>query len=376
MKYNEQNLPIQCMMTQGTWYNGAVENSVPVGILWHDTSAKNSTIKRYVQPSEDDPNYEYLMDLIGTNKSKNDWNHKAGSAGVNAFIGKLADGTVATVQVGDWTMAPWGCGHGSLGSCNGYFPDNLHWVGKHWIQFEMCDDGYSNKTYFNQMFEEACQLTAYLCKMFNIDPRGSVKFAGISVPTILCHYDSYHLKLGSNHSDITKWFKKFGKTMEDVRDRVAEILKEPEPIPAPIFKKGDLVKIIGQNYYSGKTIPAWVRRQNWYVYSAPVGSDRVVLNENESHTSSIMSPIHAVDLEIVRNAPEDPTIRVNDLVKIIGKTYYSGQPMPTWVLKKNWYVRSAPANSDRIVLGKSEDGKSDLNSPVNRKDLELICHND
>jgi len=45
------------------------------GILWHSTGANNTTIKRYVQPSENDVNYTKLMALIGTNQYKNDWNH-------------------------------------------------------------------------------------------------------------------------------------------------------------------------------------------------------------------------------------------------------------------------------------------------------------
>jgi uncharacterized protein YcbK (DUF882 family) len=44
------------------------------------------------------------------------------------------------------------------------------------------------------------------------------------VPTILCHQDSYQLKLGSNHGDIYHWFKKYGKTMDDVRKDVAKLL--------------------------------------------------------------------------------------------------------------------------------------------------------
>lgn len=33
--------------------------------------------------------------------------------------------------------------------------------------------------------------------------------------------------------------------------------EEPKPQPSATFKKGDLVKITGTKYYSGKTIPAW-----------------------------------------------------------------------------------------------------------------------
>ena len=218
------------------------------------------------------------------------------------------------------------------------------------------------------MFEEACQLTAYFCKTYNLDPNGTVKFAGVDVPVILCHQDSYNLKLGSDHSDTLKWFKKFGKTMNDVRSRVKKILEEVDPQPT-VFHKDDLVRITGAKYYSGKTIPAWVRGQNWYVYSAPEGSDRIVINENEAHTDSIMSPVNSKDLKLVQSAQ---TIEVGDLVKIIGDTYYSGKKIPAWVKKQNWYVKSAPAKSDRIVIDKNEAGTESICSPVNRKDLQIV----
>lgn len=370
MKYTETNPPMQCMMTHSTWYQGAVTNSKPIGILWHDTAAGNPDLKRYVQPYETDDNYNKLLSALGYNKYGNDWNHAARNAGVNAFIGKLARGNVASVQVGEWTMAPWGCGGGDLGSCNGYVRKNgnVDWIGQHWIQFEICDDGYVSKDYFNTVFEEACQLTAYFCKMYGLDPKGTVKFAGIDVPVILCHQDSYQLKLGSDHDDTLRWFKKFGKTMNDVRDRVKRILEDINPKPT-VFHKGDLVKIIGDTYYSGKKIPAWVRGQNWYVYSAPEGSDRIVINENESHTDSIMSPVNSKDLKLIQSAQ---TIEIGDLVKITGDTYYSGKKIPAWVKNQNWYVKSAPANSDRIVIDKNEAGTESICSPVNRKDLEIV----
>lgn len=69
--------------------------------------------------------------------------------------------------------------------------------------------------------------------MFNIDPKGTVTYNGVTVPTILCHQDSYKLKLGSNHSDIYPWFKKHGKTMDDVRNDVATLMNGGTPVPTP-----------------------------------------------------------------------------------------------------------------------------------------------
>jgi hypothetical protein len=69
----------------------------PLGILWHSTGANNPTIKRYVQPLKTDSNYTEIINLIGLNPYNNDWNHIERQAGLNAWIGKLADGTVAAV---------------------------------------------------------------------------------------------------------------------------------------------------------------------------------------------------------------------------------------------------------------------------------------
>ena len=223
MKYNENNKPLVCMMTQSTCYKGT-STMTPKGVLWHSTGANNPTLKRYVQPDDNATNKSELIALIGKNNNGNDWNHINRQAGVNCWIGKLADGTVATVQTMPWNYKPWGCGSGSKGSCN-----------NGWIQFEICEDGLTDKNYFNKVYKEACEITAYLCKMYNIDPKGTVTVNGVKVPTILCHADSYDLKMGSNHGDVDHWFSKHGKTMADARDDVADLLAAAEPV-APSVK--------------------------------------------------------------------------------------------------------------------------------------------
>lgn len=216
MKYTVSNPPLQCMMTNSTCYKGTRSMTVK-GILWHSTGANNPTLKRYVQPSSNDPNYSKLINLLGKNTNGNDWNHIERQAGLNCWIGKLNDGTITTVQTMPWTYRPWGCGSGPKGSCN-----------DGWIQFEICEDGLNDKNYFDKVYKEACEITAYLCRMFNINPKGTVIHNGIKVPTILCHIDSYNLGLGSNHGDVLHWFPKFGKNMNTVRNDVYSIMNEME----------------------------------------------------------------------------------------------------------------------------------------------------
>ena len=218
MKYSSSNKPLVCMQTQSTCYKGTRKMTV-LGVLWHSTGANNPNLKRYVQPSDTKPAADTYskakwLEVLGTNTNKNDWNHINREAGLNCWIGKLADGTVTTVQTMPWDYRPWGCGSGSKGSCN-----------TGWIQFEICEDGLTDKNYFNKVYQEACEITAYLCKMYNIDPNGSVTVNGVKVPTILCHQDSYKLGMGGNHGDIYHWFPKHGKNMETARADVAALLK-------------------------------------------------------------------------------------------------------------------------------------------------------
>lgn len=212
MKYNNTNKPLICMMTNSTCYKKTGRMAVK-GILWHSTGANNPWLKRYVQPSDNASDKAELLTKLGKNQYKNDWNHISVEAGLNAWIGKLADGTVATVQTMPWDYRPWGCGSGNRGSCN-----------NGWIQFEICEDALTDKAYFEAIYKEACELTAYLCKMFSLNPKDSVSFNGVSVPVILCHQDSYKLGLGSNHGDVYNWFNKYGKTMDNVRNDVAALM--------------------------------------------------------------------------------------------------------------------------------------------------------
>lgn len=211
------------------------------GILWHSTGANNPNLKRYVQPSDNAPDRAEMLALIGKNPYNNDMNHITRQMGVNAWIGKLADGTVATVQTMPWNYKPWGCGNGKNGSCN-----------DGWIQFEVCEDSLTDETYGRAAYWEACELTAYLCKMFGINPYGTVKFKGQTVPTILCHRDSHALELGNNHGDIYNWFPRFGLNMTTVREDVAKLLGEDEgekPVEHKTLRKGmegDEVKALQQ----------------------------------------------------------------------------------------------------------------------------------
>lgn len=229
---------IQCLHTESgnyLWSSGQVKNntkykiqSTPIGVLLHTTGANNSTLKRYVQPSKSDPNYQNLINLIGLNKNGNSWNRPTLKKEVHYMIGKLADGTVACAQMLPDNYACWGCGAGKKGSYN-YYPTQ-------YIQFEICEDGCTNKDYFLATKNMAVEFCVSLCKKYGWD-----------ATHITSHNEARLAGYASSHVDPTNWWKNFNYTMNDFRAEVQDILDNGEPY-APVL--GETVKFIGTKQYT------------------------------------------------------------------------------------------------------------------------------
>lgn len=182
----------------------------PKGVMWHSTGANNPMLRRYVQPIPGYSDYDKLMALLGDNPNNNDWNRPGLKVCVHGFIGKLADGTVATVQTLPWNMRGWHSGTGKSGSAN-----NTH------ISFEICEDNLADEQYFRAVYREAVELTAMLCKEYGLDP--------MEPGVVIDHSEGYKLGIASGHADISHWLKRYGLTMDDVRrDVKKEMEKEDE----------------------------------------------------------------------------------------------------------------------------------------------------
>ena len=66
----------------------AAERMVPAGIIVHSTGADNPTLKRYVQPSDDDPDRAALLEKLGVNRYGNARNLAWGKEGCALFYRK------------------------------------------------------------------------------------------------------------------------------------------------------------------------------------------------------------------------------------------------------------------------------------------------
>lgn len=171
----------------------------PKGIMVHSTGANNPWLKRYVGPDDG---------LLGKNAYGNHWNKSDLSVCVHGFIGKLADGSIATYQTMPWDHRAWHAG----GSAN-----DTH------IGFEICEDDLKDGEYFKKVYQEAIELCVYLCKMF-----------GFTEKDIICHSEGCKKGIASNHGDVMHWFPKHGKSMDTFRAEVKALLNDEEKASEPV----------------------------------------------------------------------------------------------------------------------------------------------
>jgi peptidoglycan hydrolase-like protein with peptidoglycan-binding domain len=342
MKYNDKNKPLVCMMTQSTCYKGT-RKFTPKGVLWHSTGANNPWLKRYVQPDDNAANRSELLNLLGKNQYGNDWNHIEREAGLNFWIGKLADGTVAAVQTMPWDYRPWGCGSGNNGSCN-----NTH------IQFEICEDSLNDKSYWEAVYKEACEMTAYLCKMFGIDPKGTTVCNGVTVPTIIDHTGSHALGLGSNHGDVQHWSRKYGKTMENVRNDVAAILAGDGVSVTPVEPTTDINLKKGDKGEAVKTMQTMLIACGYSCGSTGADGDfgknteaalRAFQKDNGLTVDGIYGPVSKAALEkaYAEGKTQTPTNTTTDNAKAIWDRLFTAIQNPYGVagVMGNFYAESA-----------------------------------
>lgn len=176
-----------------------MKDKKPLGVMVHSTGANNPHLKRYVGPDDG---------LLGPGNN-NHWNTyypDGKQVCVHAFIGKLKDGSIATYQTLPWNYVGWHSGSGKKGCAN-----HLGYIG-----FEICEDGLTDGAYFAAVYREAVELTAHLCRLFNLDP--------LADGVVICHREGGDLGIASHHADVLHWFRNFRKTMDDFRRDVRQTL--------------------------------------------------------------------------------------------------------------------------------------------------------
>ncbi|HWS41488.1 MAG TPA: peptidoglycan recognition family protein [Pseudoflavonifractor sp.] len=150
----------------------------------------------------------------------NTWNVPGYAACVHAFVTK--DGAVQTLP---WNWRGWHAGSAAAGKVSA---NNTH------IGFEILEpaghtydgsvmvgyDSAKNAAYFAAVYRNAVELTAQLCKKYELDP--------LAPGVVICHAEGYALGVASNHADVNHWFPKHDKSMDLFRADVKSAMEGGE----------------------------------------------------------------------------------------------------------------------------------------------------
>ena len=76
-------------------------------------------------------------------------------------------------------------------------------------------DAARNAAYFAAVYRNSVELCAYLCTRYGLDPAAD----------IIDHFEGHALDVASNHSDVSQWFPRHGKSMDTLRADVKALLE-------------------------------------------------------------------------------------------------------------------------------------------------------
>ena len=170
--------------------NGAYKASKPMpkgkpeGIVLHSTGCNNPNLRRYVNAPE----------ICGENPYKNYFDRPDSNVCPHAVVGKDKNGVVQAAKILPYSICCWGCGSGWRGSYN-YNPA--------YVQIEICEDGLTDKQYFEEAFAKAAELCRAICGKY-----------GIPHSNIVSHKEAHKLGYASNHGDPENWLGEFGRDMD------------------------------------------------------------------------------------------------------------------------------------------------------------------
>lgn len=340
------------ILTKNDCYKSGKKHKVR-GIMWHSTGANNPKLSRYVGPDDG---------VLGPNKYNNHWNQPkpdGRSVCVHAFIGLDKNNVVRTYQTLPWDMVGWHSGSGSLGSSKN--ANNNGYIG-----FEICEDGLNDRSYFDKVYQEAIDLSVFLCKMY-----------GLTEKDIICHSEGHKQGIASNHGDVMHWFPKHGKSMDTVRADVKKALNAGSTTPKPTvpvtpptasktdYKVGDIVTFNGGSVYGSSNAASAATTK---------GASRCKVTQvyNGKHPYHLISEdgkgVYGwVDASTIATTPPTTTaIGVGAKVKVVGTKYATGQTIPAWVKSQTHTI--SKITGAKALLG----ANGGINSWVNLVDLKLV----
>lgn len=170
---------------------------------------------------------------------------------------------------------------------------------------------------------------------------------------------------GVNYVNITATFRAYDNVEESVADYFDLITKSSRYAGA--VNNADALSAITAIKNGGyATSPTYIEK-----IMKIVNTYNLTQYDKVEETQATAKPTTSTTVSATVSATVS-NIKVGDVVNINnGSKYYnSTKAVPSWVIKESWYVISV--NGNRIVLGKSFDGKNTLNSALNISDLKVV----
>ena len=184
------------ILTQNDCYK-AGRTIVPKGIMVHSTGVAQPDVSVFLEA----------------------WNRPGVDMCVHAFVHRR--GVVETLP---WNWRGW---HAGTPPGGGVSANGTH------IAFEILEpaghtyaggamvgyDAEKNAAYFSEVYQNAVELCAYLCRRYGLEP----------LEDILDHQEGYRRGIASNHADVAQWFPKHSRSMDTLRADVKALLEGGEP---------------------------------------------------------------------------------------------------------------------------------------------------
>lgn len=232
--------------------------------------------------------------------AENQWNNPS-----NKYLTQIVIGAEKAYEVLPCTSTKGKtvfCWH--VGNANSYSigaemtePSTIKYTGKgaEWVDL----NPEKTRDFVMKTYKNAVNIFAKLCKFHGLNPLG--------YRAILSHSECNRLGIGTAHADVEHIWNKFGLTMDQFRKDVSAAMGGATPVIKPTnnilgssIKVGSLVKLSSDStYYTGKFIPEWVKKLNWYV--SEISGDRVVLNKSEDGKYAINSPVSSKYLSLSKS---------------------------------------------------------------------------
>ena len=198
-----------------------------------------------------------------------------------------------------------------------------------------------------ELYNEICKLSAYLCDLFNINPKGKVN----NIFTI-CEYDE----------KLIAWLEKIGKSLTSLRDDVAKLMGTSASMITPVIP--EVPKIEKELFRV---------RKSWEDATSQAGAFTDFENAKKA-CDKAGDEYEVYDGEGIAIYPKEMAVEIpaagfpvgSEVMLRPGAKYFNGKNIPAWVFETKLYVREVRETGSVVI---STQKKGAITGVVKMDDL-------